>query len=198
MIRITLLATASVVTLVASIVTHSVGQSEGTGARSLFAGTSGETFGVHYWIELEGTGPVTESRRFVTAERIVMHVRSNTDGFLAVWVVNAQGGADVLLPPDAARPIALRAGETKTTPPIRFRPPAIDEQLIIGFARSQAELPAVGSVADASALLTLARAGTRDLIMEVNEATRGGLGTYLVRRTAGPIVRELRLRHVRP
>lgn len=155
--------------------------------------------GIRYWLELEGIGAVAETRTFVTAQRFQLNVQSNADGFLAVWAFSASGHAELLLPtggdPSA---LAIKAGISHISPPIRLRPPARDERLILVFARRQTDLPSLDVVEDGGALAKLANAGARDVLTETEERSEGAVGTYVVNRRGGPVIREIRVRHVAP
>jgi hypothetical protein len=148
--------------------------------------------GVHYWLELDGVGAVADSRVFTTGERLRLHVRSNSDGYLAVWTVGDGRQLQLLLPigGDPAG-TAIKSGQEYVSPRVRFQPPAAEEKIFVAFARQKQDLPSF-EVAGREPQ------GARDLIIETDEQTAGEVGTYVINRRGGPIAKEIRLRHSAP
>jgi hypothetical protein len=157
--------------------------------------------GVHYWIELDGAGPVTADRTFKTGDRIKLHVRSNVDGHLALWTLDPSGQGSILFPTGGADSNPLKAGAEYATPGfIRFQLPAQEERLLVFFSRKQADLPTPTSMPrvtkeSEAVARTLGAEGARSLVFETEQKTPAEVGTYVVNRTGGPIVKEVRLKH---
>ncbi|HXT69651.1 MAG TPA: hypothetical protein VN700_07845 [Vicinamibacterales bacterium] len=161
--------------------------------------TGTRSVGVHYWIDLTGRGPVADTHSFASGDRIRIHVRTNVDGFLSVWALNTSGRASLLLPVDgdtAGTPV--KATQDYVSPLIRFQPPAQDERLLLCFARLRSELPSLDLVEGDEARAAFLARGARNLIVETVEVTAGEVGTYVVNRQGGPIVRPILLRHLGP
>lgn len=155
--------------------------------------------GVHYWLDLETIGIVSDQYTFATGERIRLNIRSNVDGYLVVWALPPDGKPAVLLPSTGdASGISINAGQEYISPPIRFRPPVRDEQLLLVFARQRSQLPSLETVEGKAAVAAFASAGARDLVVETEEKAPGEIGTYVVNRQGGPVVRQIRLKHIRP
>lgn len=155
--------------------------------------------GVHYWLDLDELGAVSEHHTFTTGDRIRLHVRTNVDGYLIVWALSEQTGPAVLLPSTGETSgIAVTAGMPYVSPPIRFRPPARDEQLLLFFARQRSQLPSAETIEGNAAAAAFRGAGARDLVVETDDATEGQIGTYVVNRRGGPVLQEIRLRHLAP
>jgi len=152
--------------------------------------------GIHYWLDLEGVGPVADTRTFVTGERIRLNVRSNSDGYLAIWTLTSAGKARLLVPADSrATAVALRQSTPFVSAPIRFSDPAGDERLLMFFARQKAALPSLETMDHQDARAALFGTGGRDLLVEVEEAKPGDVGTFVVNRVGGPVSRAVLLRH---
>lgn len=153
--------------------------------------------GVQYWLYLEGVGRVTESREFMTGERIRVHVRANVDGYLAVWTAATDGSAQLLVPANGdvsgSRVLASRDYES---PPLRFRPPVREEQLYLAFARMKSAMPSFATVS--RDIASFDPSGGRDIVTEVDQTTVGEIGTYVVNARGGPIARHIKIRHVSP
>jgi hypothetical protein len=155
--------------------------------------------GIHYWLDLEGTGHVADSRTFKTGERLRFHVRSNADGYLAVWARSSTGGTVLLLPADGdPSGTRVKAGEQYVSPPVRFSAPVHDEELLLAFARRKVDLPSRDNVETNIGATAVAFAGARDLVVETEDVKPREIGTYVVNRRGGAVVRQIRLRHVSP
>lgn len=160
--------------------------------------------GIHYWIELEGTGPVTADRSFKTGDRIKVHVRSNVDGYLALWALDPTGQGSLLFPTggtEASTPVKA-ALEYATPGFIKFQVPAQEERLLVFFSRKKTDLPspsgtpAIPTESEAVSR-TLGPTGARSLVFETEQKDPSEVGSYVVNRNGGPIVKEVRLRHQR-
>ena len=157
--------------------------------------------GVHYWIELEGAGPVTAERTFRSGDRIKLHLRSNVDGYLALWTLDPTGQGSLLFPTGGEPNSAVKADSEYVTPGfIRFQPPAQDERLLVFFSKTKADLPtpsAMPKVTSETEVVAryLGPTGARALVFETDQKTPAEVGTYVVNQTGGPIVKEIRLKH---
>lgn len=158
--------------------------------------------GVHYWIELFGLGPVTDTRTFRTGDRIRLHVRSNAKGYLTIWSFDPAGRGTLLLPVPGAEDNALVGADSLySTPIIRFSPPAEDERLALVFSRIRPDSLLTGNSPSGPAEIVsraLGSTGARSLVVEVEERDPSAVGTYLVNTAGGPVATEIRLRHVAP
>jgi hypothetical protein len=153
--------------------------------------------GVHYWIDVVGRGPVADTNVFVSGDRIRLHVRTNVDGFLAVWSLGNSGKASLLLPVGGTPTGSpVKAGDDYVSPLIRFQPPAQDERLLIFFGRSKSDMPSLDVIEGDAAKAAFMAGGARDLVVETDEVTAGEVGTYVVNRRGGSIAREITLKHV--
>jgi hypothetical protein len=147
--------------------------------------------GIHYWLDLDGVGPVADSRTFTTGERIRLFVRSNDDGYLAVWTAGSDGRLQLVLPVGGdPTGTPIKGGQEYVGHRVRFQPPAAEEQLFLAFARQKQDLPSFEVVTRPQ--------GARDIVIETDEETAGEVGTYVINRRGGPIAKEIRLRHAAP
>jgi hypothetical protein len=159
--------------------------------------------GLHYWIELEGVGSVTDERVFHTGEAIQLHIRSNVDGYLALWSLDSSGRGKQLFPM-AGHAIGdglVKADSEYVTPCcIKFALPVEDERLLVFFSRSRAELPVpAGSPEDADVIAkSLEPKGSKALVFETERSSTAEIGTYVVNKTGGAVAKEIRLRHQSP
>jgi hypothetical protein len=153
--------------------------------------------GIHYWLDLDGVGPVADTRVFQTGQRIRLNVRSNCDGYLAIWTLGSGGAATLMIPSDRQSiGIPLKQGQPFVTPAMRFNAPATDERLILFFARQKSGLPSMETLRGDAALAAFRGIGARDLSIETETASSGDVGTYVVNRLGGPVSKDIILRHV--
>jgi hypothetical protein len=152
--------------------------------------------GIHFWLDLDGIGPVLDRRVFQTGERIRLNVRSNCDGYLAIWTLGADGRTALLVPSDGRVGVPLKQGAPFVSAPMRFSDPAGDERLMLFFASRRASLPSTETMTSDDARAALFGVGARDLAVEVEAQTPGEIGTYVVNRAGGPVFRDLLLKHV--
>jgi hypothetical protein len=153
--------------------------------------------GIHYWIELEGVGPVTANRTFRTGDRIRLHVRSNVDGYLSLWALDPSGHGQPLFPTPGQKNF-VKADTPYVTPGhIVFKPPVQDERLLVFFSRSEKDLPAPSATSTEAEMIaqTLGPTGERALVFETEEKNAEELGGYAVNKEGGPVAKEVRLKH---
>lgn len=155
--------------------------------------------GLHYWIELDGVGPVTTDRVFRTGDRIRIHVRSNVDGYLSLWWLDASGTGKLLFPSSGIGADNHVTADTDFKQPgfIRFSPPADDERLIVFFSRFKADVPEPSGGAPSTEIVARARelAGSKALVFETDNKDPAVFGHYVVNRTGGAVIKEVVLRH---
>lgn len=158
--------------------------------------------GIHYWLDLEDVGPVTDERVFHTGDRIKIHIRSNVDGYLSLWSLDSSGRGHLLFPvsdqTDADN--AIKADSDFSTPGfITFRPPAEDERLLVFFSRSKADMPTRTNNGQNDGGDTVAKVlrhtGSKALVFETEKKDPDETGTYVVNRTGGAVAREIHLKH---
>jgi hypothetical protein len=170
------------------------------------------TLGLSYWIELDAghgtTTQVTAARVFHSGERIRLHFRSNTEGYVMLVQVGASGTAGELFPnPEKGLfDSHLAAGQDRVLPQesswFRFDNQAGTERLLAFFARKAEELEAfpVRPRMDSSAAQTMVAStevarGSKDLFIETETEKASEVGTYAVNTRGKPIVLEILLKH---
>lgn len=156
--------------------------------------------GIHYWIELEGVGPVTADRTFSTGDRIRLHIRSNVDGYLSLWSLDSSGRGHLLFPPpDQGTTANFVKADTPYSLPgfIKFVPPAEEERLLVFFSRRKDDIPRpTGEALDADAGdKALGPEGAKALVFESEEKDPAEVGEYVVNKNGGPVARVIRLKH---
>jgi len=162
------------------------------------SGKSGHP-GIHYWMEMEGAGKVTDDYVFHTGDRIKLHVRSNVDGYLTLWAYDPSGESQLIFPaPDQSRNNQVKAYSEYALPGvIEFKPPAEDERLLIFFSQSPDDAPQPEAKRLTAQYLRQAAEsdGGKALVFEVEKKDREKAGTYIVNRQGGAIAKEIRLKH---
>jgi hypothetical protein len=165
------------------------------------SGTSQAKYvGLHYWIELDGVGPISDEYVFRTGDGIRLHVRSNVDGYLSLWSLDPSGRGSLLFPvPGQTEGENLIKADTPYTTPgkIKFSPPVEDERLLVFFSRSKADIPSPQGTKDDAGMVarSLGPNGSKALVFETEKKTSTELGNYVVNKNGGPIAKEIRLRH---
>jgi hypothetical protein len=156
--------------------------------------------GLHYWIELAGGGSVTADRVFHTGDAIRLHIRSNVDGYMSLWTLDPSGFGKPLFPPPNQPHLDnyIRAGAEYVTPStIRFVPPAEDERLLVFFSTSANDLPVLtGGQADNQVIAQAqGSVGSKALVFETENKKPTEIGSYIVNRNGGLVIKEVRLKH---
>lgn len=157
--------------------------------------------GIHYWIELEGVGRVTDDYVFHTGDRIKLHMRSNVDGYLSLWAYDLSGKSQLLFPtPERPEDNRVRANSEYTIPgTIDFKPPAEDERLMVFFSQSPDDTPQpkTGRLTTQQAQQANESEGGK-ILFEVEKKDKERAGTYVINRQGGAIAKEIRLKHRPP
>jgi len=155
--------------------------------------------GIHYWIELEGVGKVTDDHVFHTGDRIKLRVRSNVAGYLSLWAYDPSGESQLLFPSsDRPEDNQITANSLYTLPgSIEFKPPAEDERLLIFFSQSPDDTPQpkTGRLTALQAQQATEPEGGKALLFEVEKKDKERAGTYVVNQRGGAIAKEIRLKH---
>jgi len=155
-------------------------------------GTAGsEPVGVLYWFENDVGGKFSEARAAGPGARVRMHLRSNTGGYLTVWMADGSSEGRQLTPMqsrfhgyllDAYREYVVPGGFTVETADSAAR-------VLVLFARSQTEQVATAIQArDKIQRLSTERAivdGLPSIVHGVDESTPGPIGSYTVHRKGG-------------
>ena len=149
-------------------------------------------FGIRYWIELEGNGPVTDQYVFRTGDRIRLQVQSNTDGYFSIWAYDAEE-PQPHFPKTELDNNFIKAGQIFSVPGVlRFSPPAVDEKFIVFFSKAKTDLP----IKDKELAVSLkAEVGSKGLISETENMIPDRLGTYVVQKSGKLIAKQVWLKH---
>jgi hypothetical protein len=177
-------------------------------------GTTPQTIGLSYWIELMGSDAgsgtaVTDERVFRSGERIRLHFRGNTDGRIMILQIGSSARASILFP-DAAKGLSddlLRANRERILPAsthwFRFDDtPGIDK-LVVVFGTTQADIDRyvpthrVMDERTTASLIRLAEAarGGKDLLIETESRKPEEIGRYVVSLSRRPFAFVIDLRH---
>jgi hypothetical protein len=161
-----------------------------------------------YWIELReplhGTpSRVSESRLFSSGERIRLHFRSETAGYLKLIQIGASGASSVLFPAGKGpSDNHIPRQQDRIFPQaswLRFDDHAGVERLVVLFARTPAELDTfpVQPSMDAALTEALLAAGTgqKDLELVAETADPYDNVTTAGRKSGKPILLEIALKH---
>lgn len=154
--------------------------------------------GIHYWLETYDGQRVSDSHVFRTGDRIRMHLRSNADGYLTLWSLDADGKGHMLFPaPNQTEKNLVRANVDYVTPGmIKFTPPVQDERLLVFFSRQENDHPVPTATAAPRLIASLTqKAGSRALVFETEEREPEQIGGYVVNKDGGPVAKEIRLKH---
>ena len=165
--------------------------------RKIAAKEQAKYVGVHYWLELDGKGAVSDKNTFHTGDRIRVHVRSNVDGYLTLWTMESNGEGKLLLPQPGKDTLIVADSEYITPGFIKFAEPVQDERLLVFFSRSKTDLPTGSNVSRSAQQVSSATgtSGAKSLVLETDDKDQGEIGTYVVNRDGGPVAKEITLHH---
>jgi hypothetical protein len=173
-------------------------QQHGTSALSLL-----------YWIELRGPSTsdsdrVTESRTFKSGERIRFYFTSSTGGYIALAQWHKDGTLALLFPradkgldDTKIQPSVERILPSETAW-LKFDANPYIERVVILFADSAKRLHTLIQTTTRAEMpeeAVQAQLGSKDLLLEVEETVPSQIGTYLVSRDGGPVIRNIFLKH---
>ena len=151
--------------------------------------------GIHYWFEDDGGARLTEAQAATLQVPLTLHVRSNTDGFLTVWLTGTGSGTQLTPAQERGHPLAVGA-EYVVPDRIQFGGGDSAVRLILLFSRSQTEQakdPAHASQRLQTFTGRMAPDGLPQLVRG-ESGTPGQVGTYVVNRRGSPIGAEISLR----
>lgn len=164
--------------------------------------TRGTTFvGVHYWFENDRGVKFADPVSAGLGAKVRMHLRGNTPAFLTVWMRDATHTSLELTPRSAAGPNALWTGDRVdgdldyvVIGDFQVVPAERASRIIFLLARSQTEQ--VRSFSECQEKLQriasrTASDGGSVLVREVDRATPGQVGTYVVHRRGGQVGEEV-------
>jgi hypothetical protein len=149
--------------------------------------------GIHYWLETEDGTRVTESTAMEMPGRFTLHIRNNIGGgFLTVWDVTQ--GRELTPRDDRVSGGGRWSGYLMSD--AVYRVPGAFEfskgesatHLVLVWARSQSEV--AHSAARARARVKEMNAWM-PIVREIDDSTRGEVGTYVVNRRDGGVVAEI-------
>ena len=158
--------------------------------------TLGTAFvGVHYWFENDRGVRFADPASAGLGARVRMHIRGNTPAFLTVWMSDSTHTSLELTTRSDAGPEGRWTGyrlerdlDYVVNGEFEVAPVERATRIIFLLARSQTEQ--VGSFSDCREKLQRIASGTASdggsvLVREVDRATPGQVGTYLVHRNGG-------------
>jgi len=163
-----------------------------SGAKALFYGPAGSTanpfrpVGIQYWFENEQKTRFAQAREAGVGARVRLHVQSNTDGFLTVWITDENAEGIQLTPMDGQWAGYRIETRRDYAVPGEITVPAAGSgtRVLILFARSQTEQ--VGTAAQAREKIQRISMAVRDgasaIVQETDTSTPGQVGTYVVHR----------------
>ena len=140
---------------------------------------------------------LTEEQAAASQGAYSLHVRTNAEGFLSVWLSGETEPRQLTPGYGGYNGHMLPSGSDYTVPGLlRFgQNPAA--RLIVVFSRSQTEQPAHGQGA-ITRLQTIsnrtAQDGLPQIVRDSDRRSPGQVGTYVVNRRGGPVVAEISLR----
>jgi hypothetical protein len=165
-----------------------------SGAKALFYGPAGSTanptapVGIQYWFENEQGTRFAQARDAGVGARVRMHIQSNTEGFLTVWMTDRSHETGIELTPIQGQWAGslMEPRRDYAVPGEMTVPDAgSDTRVLILFARSQTEQ--VRTAAQAHEKIrrlsaAVARDGGLAIVQETDTLTPGQVGTYVVHR----------------
>lgn len=156
--------------------------------------------GIRYWIERLNGQRVTDSEVFKTGDEVYFKVVTNVDGYLSLWSVDPAGRGSLLFPVLGKTEVSNFVNANKEyCPPgtIVFKRPAEDEKLLVFFSQNPRDLPTLHASSTADEMKGLeAKTGGRALVFEEEKQVEKEIGGYVVNQNGGPVLREIRLKHV--
>jgi len=184
---------ASVLVSVVLAVFLTPGAAAQSGAKALFYGLAGSTanpfgpVGIRYWFENEQGTRFTQASDAGVGARVRLHVQSNTEGWLTVWMTDKNQEGGIQLTPERQYAGYLLEPRRDYVVPSTITVPAAgsDTRVLILFARSQTEQ--VDTAADAREKIrrlsvAVARDGALAIVQQTDTSTPGQVGTYVVHR----------------
>jgi hypothetical protein len=170
---------------------------------------AGQLLSLRYWIELRGPSSsegdmVTESRTFKSGEKIRFYFSSSTGGYISLAQRNKDGTLKLLFP-NAAKGLedtSIKPLVDRTLPSenawFKFDDKPSTERIVILFAASAKKLEALIQEAVHSQVperVVVGQQGSKDLVLEIEEAAPTKVGTYLISRDGRPILQDIELKH---
>lgn len=163
-----------------------------SGAKALFAGPAGSTanpfapVGIQYWFENGQGARFARARDAGVGARVHLHVQSNTDGFLGVWMTDGSQEGMELTPGGEWAGYRIEAHHDYAVP-AEITVPARGSatRVLILFARSQTEQVRTAAQAREKirrVSMVKARDGASAIVQEADTSTPGQIGTYVVHR----------------
>jgi hypothetical protein len=151
--------------------------------------------GIHYWFENDAGARLTEAQAAAAHVALTLHVRSNTDGFLTVWLIKPAVGTQLTPAEDRGYPLAV---DTEYVVPghVEFGSGDSAGRLILLYSRSQTEVakdPAHAGQRLQTFSSRTAPDGLPQLVRGTDSGTPGQVGTYVVNRRGSPIGAEVSL-----
>jgi hypothetical protein len=177
------------------------------GAKALFHGPAGSStnpsgpVGIQYWFENEQGTRFAQARDASVGARVRMHIQSNTEGFLTVWMTDRSQEAGIQLTRSENQWTGHRMeprGDYVVPGEITVPAAGSNTRVLILFARSQTEQ--VRTAADAREKIrrlsaAVARDGGLAIVQETDTSTPGQVGTYVVHREGAQPGVEIEIGH---
>jgi hypothetical protein len=150
--------------------------------------------GIHYWFENKAGVRLTEDQAAAATGAFTLHIRTNVDGFLSVWLMTAGTGREVT--PAQGKPLTA-ASEFIVPGDVQFASAEPAGRLVVLFAQSQTEMPPDPSAAVQKLQRILGRTapdGSPELVRASDSGTPGQVGTYVVNRQGMPVAAAISLK----
>ena len=153
--------------------------------------------GIHYWFEDARGHPLSETTAAQSTEPVTLRIRGNVDAFLTMWSVGGEG--EELTPREHPRwsGYLMRTEPFVVPRKLRFVSGDKAARFVVVFGRSQTEMAssrdsALDRLRDLGS--RIGKDGTPQILREVDDATPGEIGTYVVNRQGSPLAAEIVLR----
>jgi hypothetical protein len=164
-----------------------------SGAKALFYGPAGSTanpfaaVGIRYWFDNEQGTRFAQARDAGVGARVHMHIQSNTEGWVTVWMTDKSPEGGIQLTPDRVWPGFMMEPRRDYVLPGDITVPAAgsDTRVLILFARSQTEQVRTAAEArEKIRRLSMAAApdGALAIVQETDTSTPGQVAAYVVHR----------------